>query len=579
MKNYIHKSAVFILIIMAPLCNTHAQSSVDMLDEKFHLEKTISDRLEQILKTRLDKKHFDISVDAKIKQKTNQRLSAVPKYNAAGELNLGAIQSWYAKELTSRPFELDSVSITLILADAVTPKYREELNTWLQYWVKANFDNKGEGLIISRPADVLITNEPTSTWSKISWKNIERYQNLFGMLLLGFFYALANIIKSRSKKSTPIVVAQQSAPALQIMPAERMVASTPQLYQNQADEFKTEERIRQMKAKIAWVSPTLKKQINSLVMFWVENEAASYIKVAAFIEALAEGSASLPRNSAASMPKLPDNAHLHLPKALDLLQQMTAADTLNLYQEIYMDLLSKDLGDQEQRYVGFEFLTNLNTNELQSVFDSLSDPFQILLLTRLPKDVRLRYTQTTDLNKLRQTLNKSLTCEDPTDQQLLLELQAWQNKQAMIANGNSNLVFKIAKLRETWSEISRLEETLWMHEVLTTHPEMKERMMREEQHHLYFITEWPTEKIRKFCLQTKTGELAAAVTCLPFLADKIMDVCGEQMRKEIHDELKSLNKPKLAARFERFVAAFDAFVDSENTDIYPSLNIVKSNAS
>lgn len=583
MKNYIHKSAVFMFIIIAPLYYTHAQNSVEMLDEKFQLEKTISDRLEQILKTRLDKKHFDVTVEAKIKRKTPLLPNAANfGSKTSNQLAIEAMQGWYTKELNSRPFELDSVTITLSLADIVNPKYREDLNTWLQFWVKANFESKGEALVISRPSDVLIIKESESatSWSKISWENIERYQNLFGMLLLGFFYAASHFFKSRPNNSanSASVAAPQNMPVVQVLPAEHTVSAVPQLYQRQADESKIEERIRQLKAKIAWVSPNLKKQINSLIMLWAENETGSYIKIAAYIEALAESSTSLPRDSAASMPKLPDNARLHLPKALTELQQMTTTDILNLYQEIYMDLLAKDLTDHEPRHIGFEFLTSLNTRELQSVFDSLSEPFQILLLTRLPKAVRMRYTQTTDLNKLRQTLNKSLTCEDPTDQQLLLELQAWQNKQAMIANSSSDLVFKIAKLRETWSEISRLEETLWIHQVTASHPEMKERLMQEE-HHLCFITEWSTEKIRKFCLQIKTGDLAAAMICLPFLSDKIMNACGEQTRKEIQAEMQGLSEPKLSARFERFVNAFDSYIDNENDNSVTALRIVKPSAS
>ena len=44
------------------------------LDEKFHVEKSISERLEQTLKTRLDKSYFDITVEAKLKR----RLEAAP---------------------------------------------------------------------------------------------------------------------------------------------------------------------------------------------------------------------------------------------------------------------------------------------------------------------------------------------------------------------------------------------------------------------------------------------------------------------------------------------------------------------
>jgi hypothetical protein len=128
MKKYIQFLTISTVVFFSYLHFAHAQNSVDELDEKFHLEKTISDRLEQTLKTRLEKKYFDITVEAQVKRKANANVPPVVK-SKNGRLNSDEAQNWYAKEMNSRPFELDSVMITLTLADEVNPLYREDLNT------------------------------------------------------------------------------------------------------------------------------------------------------------------------------------------------------------------------------------------------------------------------------------------------------------------------------------------------------------------------------------------------------------------------------------------------------------------
>jgi hypothetical protein len=583
MKNFIGRLIALILVVLVPLQFIYAQNSIEELDEKFHIEKTIAERLEQTLKTRLDKKHFDITVEAKLSRKNKITLPSSQSYRAKTEeqLTVEAIQSRYAKELNLRPFELTSVSITLSLAEVVNPKYRDDLNTWLQQWVRANFDSKGEAIVTTRPADVFAIKEatPVTKVNKNYWEKVEKFQNLVGLLILGLFYLIGHYFMSRSiqKNAVQATAPIQKLQPIQITPVDQIATSVPQLYQSQSENIKIEDNIRKIKLKIAWVSTNLNKQVNALVMFWLESDSNSYLKIAAFIEAIAESNTLATRDSSVTIPKLPEDSQLYLPKALIELQQMKSIDVFNLYQEIYVDLISKDLSDHEPIRAGFEFLTSLSTLELQSVFDSIPESYQIRLLTSLPKSVRVRFTQTTDLNKLRLILNKSLTTEDPTDQQLLIELQAWKNKQAIYEDSKSDLISKISKLRETCSEISRLEETLWVHQVTIDYPELKERLMQEK-HHLCFITDWPVEKIRKFCLQTTTSDLASAMICLPFIFDKIMSVCGEQTKRELQVEINGLSEPKVSARFERFVNAFDNFIKNENISYTVTFNEVKQNS-
>ena len=82
MKKIIGRYIAIVLMVSVPLQYGYAQNSIEEFDEKFHIEKIIAERLEQTLKTRLDKKYFDITVEAKISRKNKNTLQNNQIYKA-----------------------------------------------------------------------------------------------------------------------------------------------------------------------------------------------------------------------------------------------------------------------------------------------------------------------------------------------------------------------------------------------------------------------------------------------------------------------------------------------------------------
>lgn len=531
----------------------HAQNMVGELDEKFHLEKSISERLEQTLKTRLEKKYFDITVEAKLKRKTSA-VSGRSRQAPSDISNSEEIQKWYSGEInqisrqmknagadSARPFELDSLVVTLGLSDQVNAKYNEDLRLWLQQWVQSSFGSKGEAQVITRPSNIItpLTEEPHGPWR---WNDIGRFQNLLGMLFLGVAFFLGKFFQSRSKEMPPKLVSPVA----------------------DADDGEQKELLRNLKIKIAMVSPAIKNHMNDLITQWCDKESQSYLKVAALFEALGEGGSALTAMGSFTMPSLPTQAHLYLPKALANLQELELSLQVSLYQEIYRDLLTGEPIDKEPRHIDFEFISGWSEDELKEVFATLSEPCQVSLLARLPQAMRRRYSQIADPEHLRHILQCSLIKREATDEELLRELQTWQNKKQGPLLSDSNMALKLSKLREVWSVFSTVEESLWMHQVATLYPEAKEILSRDSAP-LAFLPDWSAETIRRLCLATKSRELAAAAKCLPFLAPSLLQVCGETQRLEIQKEMELLKEPRLNQIFEEFIITYESFVAAEKS--------------
>ncbi|MDG0817696.1 hypothetical protein [Bdellovibrio svalbardensis] len=550
------KSIFTLALLLFPAMPAHSQNMVSELDEKFHLEKSISERLEQTLKTRLEKSYFDITVEAKLQRKSLPTFKK--RFDSANTAE--EVQRWYASELNqasrqnNRPFELESLVVTLGLSDQVDPKYQADLKEWLKNWVHSSFGAQGQSQVLIRPSNIINKNNHNQTDENSSkWSGISRYQNLLGMMFLGCAFVLVWHLQGRKRVRTD----------------ERSLESLPA--QTDPNEAIQKELIRTLKTKIAWISPGIQRQIETLVASWTDKENPSYLKMAAYLEALAEGSASMPEASKVQAPFLPAHAHLSLPKALANLQELDTFMQVNLYQEIYSELLVGQLIEREPRHVDFEFIQDWNDKDLLEAFDFLSEPCKVALLVHLPQTMRRRFAQISEPGMLRQILDKSLLYPNVTDAQLLNELESW--KQRKIGSvSNAEFALKIAKFREVWSVFSRQDEAMWMHQVVLNHPEMRQVLAREGTH-LAFLSYWSSDSIRKFCLSTKSRELAAAAKLLPFLAPAILNACGEGTRNEIQQEMAQLSEPKLSQSFERFIANFDQFVEVEKPQHHSLLQI------
>lgn len=560
--------SLVLTLFVFPLSSV-AQNMVTDLDEKFRLEKAISERLEQALKTRLEKQYFDITVEVQLSRK-NPSLQMGGK--ARGETP-DELQRWYNNQLRNlsrhissgegldmaRPFELDSVSITLGLSDRVQENYREDLRIWLQKWVATSFGEKGSIALVVRPSNIIAKKSSPPTTQKF---DIGRYQNLIGLMFLGLVFGFAFLLQIFRNKPSKTQGHGLSPLPSAALPATGTLPPPPPPALPDARAL-----AESCKNKIVMIAPGLQSQIELMVQKWSYGEHQNYLKIVALLEALAEKGPSLNRESKSSIPALPPHMHAQLAKGLAELQMLQPEHLLALYQEIYTEMLIGSPLAVESVDPEYKFLEHLDNEAFLNLLSFLDDDYKVALLNHLTSEQRRQYSDLVSREEFARILNHSMTCEEPAEKDFKEKISQWKKVSHSLRGVDLHL--KLAKLREILSAFSRLEGAIWLHQLSVQHPQIK-KLIQEDGPQIAFLADWSPETLRKFCQSTKTRELAAAAKCLPFLSSTLLSGCGEVTRMAVETEMLKLMDPqKIVQAFDAFVESFDNFTESTRMNPVP----------
>lgn len=538
----------------------NANGTIKNLDEKFQIEKAIAERLEQTLKTRLDKAHFEIAVDAQIKTtgaELPQNANTKVVYKANGERDV--LQTWLLKEMSQnkKSVEFESIKITLSLSDKVRPEYREELGKWLSNWTTLVLGASASSEILVRPTNVL-NKDPNSEdlLSKV-FSILGTFQNLIGMLFLGGIFLIA-FFKSRP---TEIKKPVQTNEIITINATEEM-QKLPQV----GPEAKDQENLKTLKIRVGVVGKTMASQVEYLINRWATKEHEHLLKIVALLEALAENGSALENLQIQALPVLSKDASASLSKAFADLQSMSVDRRIELLEEIYTELVAGNLIRLSSSQPAFEFLEYFEASKLKEIFSHLRGPYQVSLLAKMSDNAKRNFTNFVGPDFVNKLFEASLETHQISDEDLLEALKksgANTRKEKMWKSDFTEQ--SIQKVRQLWAGLSRKDETLWLYQFVIKNPEMK-KFFQNERKHLAFLSEWSALELRKFSLKTKTNELAAAIKSLPHLHEPILNVCGIKMRAEVSQCMVNLEEPRLSEYFDNFTATYDAYILSDASD-------------
>lgn len=515
---------------------TRAQNNVHDLDEKFRLEKVISERLEHTLQTRLEKDYFDVSVEVKIRPLPTRGLA-----NIETESN--------------RPYETESVTITLGLSDQVKNSYKESLRVWLSKWTQTSFGEKGSFNVVVRASNKA---EKVIPQVKTSEFDISRYQNLIGLLFVGLVFGASFLYQfaRHRKASTSLPQGLSEQPLLTV---SNSASETTPLQGN------AQSILDSVKTKIALLTPSLPAQVEHMVQKWSYGETENHIKLIAFIEALAEKSSSLNRDNKSSIPTLAPHMHAKLAHGLIEFQNYDPHYQLSLYQEIYTELLLGSPLAIESMAQEYRFIEQLADTDFQNLIAFLDDTYKVALLNHLTNDQRRQFCALVGEQEFSRLLNHSLNCKEPSETEFNEKINEWHKDQK--DNFDSHLEIKFAKIEEIISSFSRLEEARFLHQLVQTQPEILPYMQRQRPQ-IAFMAHWSSAALKKFCHSNKTRELAAAAVSLPFLHELLLKNCGPSTRIALELEILNLTDPtKIKKSFEDFVNSFDLFARTQKLNI------------
>lgn len=223
----------------------------------------------------------------------------------------------------------------------------------------------------------------------------------------------------------------------------------------------------------------------------------------------------------------------------------------------------------------FAFIDHVDTEKLKSLFFFFDLPQQVAFFMKAPRTSVQRLTNLLDKKIIVQILAESAQLKEANDEDLVAAMQLWQETQqnapAVVAVPEANE--KYLRLKEIWLELSTQDKALLLEKLSKENQEI-ERFFLHGQEQVNSLKNWSPEKLRKFCLQVRTRDLAAAIKVLPFLSEVILLVCPESMKKAILFEAQALDEAKIEIHFDSFVATFERYITKANSP-KPEANLLQ----
>lgn len=223
----------------------------------------------------------------------------------------------------------------------------------------------------------------------------------------------------------------------------------------------------------------------------------------------------------------------------------------------------------------FAFIELINNEQFKDMFFFFDLSLQVAFFMKAPRASVQRLTSILDKKTVVQILAESALLKEASDEDLTAAMQLWQDSQ----NNTPEVIQvvevseKFLRLKEIWLELSVKDKALLLDKLSKENPEI-ESIFMQGQAQVNSLKTWSPEKLRKFCLQMRTRDLAAAIKELPFLTETILAVCPESMKMAILSEAQSLDDIKTELHFASFVSTFERYI-SKATSPKPEANLLQ----
>lgn len=223
----------------------------------------------------------------------------------------------------------------------------------------------------------------------------------------------------------------------------------------------------------------------------------------------------------------------------------------------------------------FAFIEQINNEKFKNLFFFFDLSLQVAFFMKAPRATVQRLTSILDKKTVVQILAESTLLKEASDEDLTAAMQLWvesEQTQAPVVEV-VKVNEKYLRLKEIWLELSPKDKALLLEKLSHENPEL-EALFLQGQEQVNSLKTWSPEKLRKFCLQMRTRDLAAAIAELPFLSETILSVCPETMKKAILFEAQSLDAVKTELHFNSFVTSFERYITKAITP-KPEANLLQ----
>lgn len=570
---------VFVLFfLMTSVSN--AQNSINELNEKMRLEKEIKQMLNETLRSRLSESDFNTEVEVKLMYVNSQMLNSDEyRYKKSSQEKMQLVINNSAQ----LNYEIENVKVDLQLSSAISEKYKANLSSWLNNWTDSYFGKKGQANVSYMNASPDYTINKQTTGDVSFAEQFYRLQNFMGMVFLGLIFAGLWFLSRRQKVATNVeshfdhakdhisdhisIASQmsyqmnrQASPQLGSHATGAGHVNTVALIENQS----ANAQLLSTQNKVAALAANMPTQMKSLMAHWAATDVQDFIKITAFIEAWSLFSAEMNHSAKERFTlNLTVASQAQLQSAISQFLAMDDITKIGLYQQIYTSLLSESVAEKANAHYQFEFIESLGDAECVELFRFLKPEFQLTFLMKAPKLLVHKITRLFSNEYIVNILMQATQTQEASEPELYLLLVDWQKNHSHKKHVTS-AEDKLMQLSDVMSTLPRRDKALLLNKMCGENPHLLKQAAQDLNDSLNGMKYWSPENIKKFCLKSKSRDLAAAVKNLPFLEPIILGVCPDTMKSEIAHEMSYMDDKKCQAAFNSFLLSFDSYTLDSN---------------
>ncbi len=368
--------------------------------------------------------------------------------------------------------------------------------------------------------------------------------------------ALAMILLGLLLRSGLNAVATSAKP-LQIEPKSEFKVeelSTP-TDENQEDEnlpalpraeaHTVNEDLDRLTKKIAFICLEAQEKVHDLVRVWIDSGDEGFVKTALLIDTVLSAREKILTETGSIAPlKIPLEEEIaktyeeNISEAYLQTSEMEGEEKIQWLQKIYWDLVSvRTLGLQSLRRP-FDFLQNMQKENLLELMNSQKSEARALALIYLPKETKKDLLGDYDIEEKENIIKNVLMQSQLSDKKIWdLDTSVKLATLNQSANPSEKLVNLFPRTIEVLQSLKIVEEIRLLRRVAPSLPE-NGLILKQQYNTFAFLNEWKSEFIKKLTQIATAEEIVTLIRVIPESKDQLLAVCPDKAKTIVEDDLR-----------------------------------------
>lgn len=575
-----------------------AQIDSDMIQKKLQIEKEFTSVLADKIKTTLDPKFFDISVQVSLEEYTPpskkndgrkgpdsskaEKDKVLPLDAKLGLIDTEKLIQDYKNEIqliqeskktivqikedNTRSFRIKQVTIFAGLKEELGPAYIAEFEKWLNAFATNEYGKKTKVSVqtVKRPLQINKIQE-IEPWSLRN--DLKQFETLIATVLaalsLFILLLLSKLIESKDAKSLRSLKvdllenssskSQNKLPETLALPAKDDNKLPEQQFQHE----KLTQQIENVRENIRYLILSSDNRLKEMFAAWLDEGDKSILKASNFVEILVslriKNLSDAEKTKIHDILKVLDFSKTVKTKIIESLRQMTNQlnqQRLQILDQIYWEIVASQTSDVNQFNVPFGYLDQLSEKDILPFLSDQPLNVKSMVIMAMPKPNMEKIIKNLSFEDTKEIVKKSLEIDEINSAEVTMISEALKIKFSNF-NVQDNKIKTISVLPDILTSLSFSEQFSVLSEFETKFAD-KMQSLRREFVTLYWIDSWHDQYRKKFLESLDTDSVLALLFIRPKLKTSVLAALTERAQIIVNDDLQL--PPPPAEELERRLA-------------------------